>query len=684
MGYSILKDSLEMDRDKSTREIDSLREEIRKHDHLYYGMASPVISDFEYDQLLKRLEELESEFCDLVTPDSPTQRVGIEPNQGFSLVRHSTPMLSLTNCYTVDELRDFDKRLRGLYDREPEYMCELKIDGVALMLTYRNHRMEMAATRGDGDSGDDVTANVRTIKAIPLTVPNELPPDFEVRGEIYYPRDRFEAMNEQRIEQGIKAFMNPRNGAAGTLKLLDSREVAKRPLSFFAYSMVGDNLQVATIGEVFDLLERGRFPTEKNRKACRTLEEVEAYWLQWDQHRDDLGYDTDGVVCKLNDLDGQRSLGNTAKSPRWAIAFKYSPVNTETRLVDVTWQVGRTGSITPVADLDPVLLLGTWVKRATLHNWGEIERLGVKVGDKVEVKKGGEIIPKIVRVIKDERASGTKEIALPTNCPVCEFELSKEEDEAILRCPNWQCPAQVRGRIIHFASRGAMDIEGLGTKTVDLLVENDLISNVGDLYFLTPEKVEALPRQAELSAVNLIKGLEDSREKPFDRLLFGLGIRHVGSGAARLISTRYPNLDLLAKATVEDLEAIDEIGPTTAESIVKAFSDAGFSMSVEKLTEAGVTGGDLNTPQLEQIFAGKIFVLTGALENFSRDTASDAIRLRGGRVTSSVSKKTSYVLAGRDPGSKFVKAGKLGVAVIDEKAFERLLGEEMVGQSTLF
>lgn len=673
-----------MDRDKSTREIDSLREEIRKHDHLYYGMASPVISDFEYDQLLKRLEELESEFCDLVTPDSPTQRVGIEPNQGFSLVRHSTPMLSLTNCYTVDELRDFDKRLRGLYDREPEYMCELKIDGVALMLTYRNHRMEMAATRGDGDSGDDVTANVRTIKAIPLTVPNELPPDFEVRGEIYYPRDRFEAMNEQRIEQGIKAFMNPRNGAAGTLKLLDSREVAKRPLSFFAYSMVGDNLQVATIGEVFDLLERGRFPTEKNRKACRTLEEVEAYWLQWDQHRDDLGYDTDGVVCKLNDLDGQRSLGNTAKSPRWAIAFKYSPVNTETRLVDVTWQVGRTGSITPVADLDPVLLLGTWVKRATLHNWGEIERLGVKVGDKVEVKKGGEIIPKIVRVIKDERASGTKEIALPTNCPVCEFELSKEEDEAILRCPNWQCPAQVRGRIIHFASRGAMDIEGLGTKTVDLLVENDLISNVGDLYFLTPEKVEALPRQAELSAVNLIKGLEDSREKPFDRLLFGLGIRHVGSGAARLISTRYPNLDLLAKATVEDLEAIDEIGPTTAESIVKAFSDAGFSMSVEKLTEAGVTGGDLNTPQLEQIFAGKIFVLTGALENFSRDTASDAIRLRGGRVTSSVSKKTSYVLAGRDPGSKFVKAGKLGVAVIDEKAFERLLGEEMVGQSTLF
>ena len=673
-----------MDRDKSTREIDSLREEIRKHDHLYYGMASPVISDFEYDQLLKRLEELESEFCDLVTPDSPTQRVGIEPNQGFSLVRHSTPMLSLTNCYTVDELRDFDKRLRGLYDREPEYMCELKIDGVALMLTYRNHRMEMAATRGDGDSGDDVTANVRTIKAIPLTVPNELPPDFEVRGEIYYPRDRFEAMNEQRIEQGIKAFMNPRNGAAGTLKLLDSREVAKRPLSFFAYSMVGDSLQVATIGEVFDLLERGRFPTEKNRKACRTLEEVEAYWLQWDQHRDDLGYDTDGVVCKLNDLDGQRSLGNTAKSPRWAIAFKYSPVNTETRLVDVTWQVGRTGSITPVADLDPVLLLGTWVKRATLHNWGEIERLGVKVGDKVEVKKGGEIIPKIVRVIKDERASGTKEIALPTNCPVCEFELSKEEDEAILRCPNWQCPAQVRGRIIHFASRGAMDIEGLGTKTVDLLVENDLISNVGDLYFLTPEKVEALPRQAELSAVNLIKGLEDSREKPFDRLLFGLGIRHVGSGAARLISTRYPNLDLLAKATVEDLEAIDEIGPTTAESIVKAFSDAGFSMSVEKLTEAGVTGGDLNTPQLEQIFAGKIFVLTGALENFSRDTASDAIRLRGGRVTSSVSKKTSYVLAGRDPGSKFVKAGKLGVAVIDEKAFERLLGEEMVGQSTLF
>jgi len=474
------------------------------------------------------------------------------------------------------------------------------------------------------------------------------------------------------------------HGAAGTLKLLDSREVAKRPLSFFAYSMLGDNLPISTIGEVFDLLERGRFPTEKNRKHCRSLEEVQSYWLQWDQHRDDLGYDTDGIVCKLNDMDGQRILGNTAKSPRWAIAFKYSPVNAETRLNDVTWQVGRTGSITPVADLDPVLLLGTWVKRATLHNWGEIERLGIKIGHKVEVKKGGEIIPKIVRVVEDENTSDTVDIVLPTNCPECESELAKEEDEAILRCQNWHCPAQIRGRIIHFASRGAMDIEGLGTKTVDLLVENDLISDVGDLYFLTPEKVEALPRQAELSAVNLIKGLEDSRKKPFDRLLFGLGIRHVGSGAARLISARYPNLEQLAEVTVEDLEAIDEIGPTTAESIVRAFADEGFLVSAAKLTEAGVTGGDQNAPQLEQIFVGKTFVLTGALENFSRDQASNAIRLRGGRITSSVSKKTSYVLVGRDPGSKFVKAGKLGVEVIDEKVFEKLLGEGKVGQSTLF
>ena len=593
-------------------------------------------------------------------------------------------MLSLTNCYTVEELRAFDKRLRGLYDGEPEYMCELKIDGVALMLTYRNHRLVQAATRGDGESGDDVTANVRTIKAIPLTVPDELPPDFEVRGEIYYPREKFEAMNEQRIELGLNAFMNPRNGAAGTLKLLDPREVAKRPLSFFAYSIVGDSLPVKTLDDVFNLLEKGRFPTEQNRKQCRSLEEIEAFWLHWDQHRNDLAYDTDGIVCKLVDLDGQKSLGNTAKSPRWAIAFKYSPVNTETRLNEVTWQVGRTGSITPVADLDPVLLLGTWVKRATLHNWDEIERLGVKIGDKVEVKKGGEIIPKIVRVIEDDNNNETKKIELPTHCPECKTELTREEEEAIIRCPNWHCPAQIRGRIIHFASRGAMDIEGLGVKTVDLLVENSLISDVGDLYFLAPEKVEALPRQAELSAENLMKGLESSRKKSFDRLLFGLGIRHVGSGAARLISARYPNLGSLAEATTEDLEAIDEIGPTTAESIVKAFREEGFLKVIGKLTEAGVTGGERLVPQLEQIFTGKIFVLTGTLDNFTREQASEAIRLRGGKVTSSVSKNTTYVLAGREPGSKLDKAVKLGVEVIDEKGFNDLLREDLPGQSEFF
>ncbi len=673
-----------MDRDTKSQEINRLREEIRKHDHLYYVLASPEISDFEYDQLMKQLEALESELPELITPGSPTQRVGGEPIPGFSVVQHSTPMLSLSNCYTVEELRAFDKRLRGLYDGEPEYMCELKIDGVALMLSYRNHVLVQAATRGDGESGDDVTANVRTIKAVPLTVPDELPPDFEVRGEIYYPRSKFEAMNKARIDQGLKAFMNPRNGAAGTLKLLDSREVAKRPLNFFAYSLLGDSLSVETIGDMFDLLETGRFPTEQNRKRCRSLEEVEAYWLHWDQHRDDLAYDTDGVVCKLVDITGQIELGNTAKSPRWAIAFKYSPVNAETRLNRVTWQVGRTGSITPVADLDPVLLLGTWVKRATLHNWGEIERLGVQVGDKVEVKKGGEIIPKIVKVIADSEKTEKEKIEQPDCCPVCESKLIREEDEAIIRCPNWHCQAQIRGRIIHFASRNAMDIEGLGTKTVDLLVEHDLISDVGDLYFLTHKEVEALPRLAELSAENLIKSLKESHNKPFDRLLFGLGIRHVGSGAARVISARYPDLSRLSESTVEDLEAIDEIGPTTAESIVSAFCEEGFQKVVGKLKEAGVTGVAVEIPQLEQVFEGKTFVLTGTLNNYTRQEAAEAIRLRGGRVTSSVSKKTSYVLAGSDPGTKFEKAGKLGVDVIDERAFKVLLGEESDGQGSFF
>jgi len=662
-----------LNRTATEQEILRLREAIRHHDYLYYVLTEPEIIDFEYDRLMRRLQELEEVYPDLITPNSPTQRVGGEPLPGFEQVTHSTPMLSLANCYTVEELRAWDTRVRGLYNGTPEYICELKIDGVAVKLTYRNRRLVLAATRGDGVVGDDITANVRTIKAIPLTVPDFMPVNFEVRGEIYYPRDKFEAMNRKREEEGLKLFMNPRNAAAGTLKLLDSREVARRPLRYFAYNVEGENILFESHDFALNMTEKARFPTSPQRKICKSLDEVEGYWLNWDQAHHNLSFDTDGIVVKLNDLTGQVKLGATAKSPRWAIAFKYSAVNVITTLNDVTWQVGRTGTLTPVAELKPVLLLGTVVKRATLHNVDEIERLGVMIGDRIEVKKGGEIIPKVVQVVMEERTDDARSVAIPEHCPECGAKLEREEDEVFIRCPNWSCPAQVRGRIIHFTSRGAMNIDGLGYKTVDLLVSEGLVKDIGDLYSLKFEQIEALPRQAELSADNLLMGLIESKKKPFDRILFGLGIKHVGSGAARLITAKYGDFDKLSKVPVEELEQIEDIGPTTAESIVQFFKQDEIITVVEKLKTADVTGSTEDKDELPQNLAGKTFVLTGTLEGFTREEASEAIRARGGRITSSVSKKTSYVLAGRDPGSKLVKGMKLGVEVLNEDKFSMII-----------
>lgn len=662
-----------MNRDKAEREISRLRKEINRHDYLYYVLADPEITDREYDALMRRLQELEADSPELVTPDSPSQRVGGQPLGSFEQVTHPVPMLSLGNSYNIEELRDFDRRVRELYGREPEYVCELKIDGVAISLTYRNRSFVQGATRGDGHFGDDITANLRTIRSIPLSVSDLMVPDFSVRGEVYFPRAEFEEMNARRVKAGLNAFMNPRNGAAGTLKMLNPGEVAKRPLRFFAYSLSGGGLNLKLQSRALDLLHQSRFPTNPNWEQCRNIGEVEAYLERWDTSRADLPYDTDGVVIKLNDIAGQAALGSTAKNPRWAMAYKFSTERAITRLLKITWQVGRTGAVTPVAELEPVLLLGTTVKRATLHNVEEIERLNIRIGDSVEIEKGGEIIPKVIRYIEQERPDDTVEIDVPANCPECKTPLVKDEQEVAIRCPNRECQAQLRGRISHFASRGAMDIEGLGSKTVEAIVEAGLAKDVGDLYSLTASQVEKLEGMAELSAENLLKGIEASKERSFDRLLYGLGIRHVGSGVARTIAEHFCDPDVLAQTAKERLEEIPEVGPIIAESIRRFFSSEENRQLIDKLKRAGVTGRIESKSSIPQIFGGKTFVLTGTLTNFSRDEAAEIIRERGGKASSSVSRKTDYVVAGENPGSKYRKAKDLGVTILNEGEFAEMV-----------
>lgn len=671
-----------VDLDAMRIEAETLRSEIQRHDQLYYIAAEPEISDAEYDRLMKRLLEIEALYPELKTIDSPTVRVGGAPSGGFTSVTHRTPMMSLANCYSFEELREFDHRVTELYEANPEYFCELKIDGVAVSLTYRDRKLVVGATRGDGTTGDDVTANIKTIRSIPLTLPDWAPDDIDVRGEIYYPRDKFDEMNRQRVEQGLKTFMNPRNGAAGTLKLLDSKEVAKRPLRFFAYavgkgesSKVGkfESLKVERQQDVIEWLGQLGFSTNKEGKLCRSIEEVEDYWRYWEEHHHELPYDNDGIVVKLNDLSGQIKVGATAKSPRWAIAFKFVAEGSVTRLNEVTWQVGRTGALTPVAELEPVLLAGTIIRRATLHNQDELARLGAMIGDFVEIEKGGEIIPKVLQVVEERRPIDAKTIVIPTVCPVCGKPLERSEDEVALRCPNWWCPARVTGRISHFASRTAMDIEGLGGKTVDLLFQCGLIRDIGDLYYLTVKQIEALPRQGEGSTDNLLRGIAESKSRPLERLIFGLGIRHVGRGSARTLAQHYPSLDLLAAASELELQVIPDIGPVVAASITEFFKFEPNKQTIAKLKRAGVGMEGGGSAVVSQHLAGKTFVLTGTLQNYTREEAGELIRLRGGKVATSVSKKTDYVVAGAEAGSKLTKAEELGVKVIGENVFEEIL-----------
>lgn len=674
-----------MDKAKAQKEIKELQNKLRQYDYQYYVLAQPTVSDYEYDMLMKRLEELEAQFPEFRTPDSPTRRVSGEPTRVFPVVRHRKPMLSLSNTYNEEEIRDFDRRVRSLLrpGEVYEYVCELKIDGVAMSLIYRDGFLQRAVTRGDGEQGDEVTNNIKTIRSLPLRLEtaDETLKNIEIRGEVYYPRAEFDKLNKERIAAGEPPFANPRNSAAGTLKMQDSLIVAKRPLRIFCYYLdpTGEENPLQTHYESLQALKELRFPVNPYFRLCKNVDEVIAYWKEWGEKKESLPFEVDGVVVKINRFEQQRRLGSTAKSPRWAIAFKFATEQAETTLRDIRWQVGRTGIVTPVADLEPVLLLGTTVSRATLHNVDEIERLDVRIGDRVVIEKGGEIIPKIIRVLEEKRSRDSKPYSPPTRCPVCHTELVRPAGEVALVCENVACPAQVAGRIIHFAARRALDIEGLGEKAVELLLNNNLIKDYGDLYYLKEkaEKIANLERMGEKSAKNLLNGIEQSKSRPLARFIFGLGIRYVGEGAAKLLANHFHSIDKMREAGVEELAEVEGIGEKTAESIKDFFSRKENLAVLEKLRAAGMPFAEktAETPAVErdESFAGKSFVFTGTLSRFTREEAGELVEQRGGKVIKSVSKKTDYVVAGEEAGSKLTKARELGVTILSEEEFVKMI-----------
>ncbi|MBD3160774.1 MAG: NAD-dependent DNA ligase LigA [Candidatus Eisenbacteria bacterium] len=674
-----------MDRKNAARRIETLREQIAHHARLYYVEAEPEISDEAYDALYDELVALEARFPDLVAPDSPTQRVGGAPLEEFRTVRHRTPMLSLQNTYDDAELREFDARVRRFLgtEEEIEYTVELKIDGVAVSLRYRDGRFAQGITRGDGTQGDDVTENLRTIRVLPLRIDppkgKPAPSEIEVRGEVFFPRSRFRRLNEARSQAGEKPFANPRNAAAGSLKLLDPRLVAQRPLSLFCYALVEtEEIGLERHGEVLDWLGSAGFPINRGSWTARGVEQVIERIPEWSEKRWDLDYDIDGLVVKVDRMAAQRVLGSTAKAPRWGIAYKFATREGITRLLAVEYQVGRTGAVTPVAILAPVEILGTTVRRATLHNADEMRRLDLRLGDWVAVEKGGEVIPKVTRVLAERRIGEPERYAIPTTCPACGEPLTRDEEEAATRCLNEHCPAQRRRQILHFVARGAMEIEGMGAATVEQLVENGLLRDPADLYRLRVEDLVPLDRMGEKSAANLIASIRASRSRPLHRLLFALGIRHVGASVARNIAARMGTLEAIEKVDVEGLLGIPDVGETVARSVRRYFDRPATADLLDRLRASGVrtdepeeSGAAEGRGPLE----GRIFVLTGTLATMTRPQASARIESLGGRVSGSVSRRTDYLVAGDSPGSKLARARDLGVPVLDETGFLALLGE---------
>jgi DNA ligase (NAD+) len=660
------------------REIESLREEIRRHEELYYVHDNPEISDAEYDALVARLQALEAEHPEFVTPDSPTQRVGGRPAEGFAEYVHRRPMLSLDNSYNIEDLRAFDERVRRLADgRSFEYVAELKIDGLSISLHYVTSVLARGVTRGDGRVGEDVTQNARTIRTIPLRLKTNDHPEVEVRGEAYLSRSVFEKINGEREEENLPRFANPRNAAAGTIRQLDPKIVAARRLEMFAYDVItGERKPFGSHWEALAWLDRAGFRVNENKRLCPSIDDVIGFCNEMEQRRDELGYEIDGVVVKVNSTALQDEFGATTKAPRWAIAYKYPARQATTKVLSIVVQVGRTGALTPVANLEPVELAGTIVARATLHNEDEIRRLDVRVGDTVLIEKSGEIIPKVLKVVESKRTGEERRFRMPKKCPVCGGVISRPEGEVVSRCVAADCSAQLKARLLHFSSRRAMRIEGLGEQLVEQLVGKKMVADVGDLYRLKMEEVAALERMAEKSASNLMAQIEASKTRDLPQLIYGLGIRHVGERTAGILARRFRSLDRLSKASVEELDDIHEIGMTVAQSVRDWFDDAGNLYLCERLSAAGVRteleGGA--SAAHDENFAGKQFVLTGRLETLTRDEARSLIEARGGRVTSTVSKKTDYVVAGEEAGSKLDKAHALGLRVIDEAALKELLG----------
>lgn len=670
------------------REIERLRAELRHHEHQYYVLDSPLISDAEYDGMMRRLQELETAHPDSVTPDSPTQRVGGAPREGTRTERHSSPMLSLDNALNEEELRAFDRRVTellgtGAASPDFQYVAELKLDGLSLATRYREGQLDLAITRGDGQEGELVTENARTIRSLPLRANPGQPPlhgfdalaQFEVRGEVVMPRAAFEALNRQREADGLSLFANPRNAAAGTLRMLDARVTASRRLDYYAYFLlVNGQPAFDSHWRSLETLAALGFKVNPYRRRCASVEELLTTIREWEALREGLPYEIDGVVVKVDSRAQQEALGWTAKAPRWAIAFKYAASQAETLLERITVQVGRTGALTPVANLRPVVVSGVTVSRATLHNIDEIERLGVAEGDTVLIERSGDVIPKVVRVVREGEQRRLFE--MPTECPVCGGHVVREPGEVAYRCVNASCPAKLRETLLHFASRSVMDIDGLGDAIVDQLLARGLVRSPTDLYRLTVEQVEALDRMGRKSAENLIAAIVGSRQQPLPRVISSLGIRFVGERTAQFLATAFPSMELLMAASEDELQRAEEIGPKVARSIRDFFDDQRNRELVDRLREAGLQFA-WEPPQPVAVVegvAGKTFVLTGTLPSMTRDEAKARIEAAGGKVTGSVSKKTDFVLAGAEAGSKLEKAQALGVRVLDEAEFLELLG----------
>ena len=661
------------------KEIDTLVRKILDHDYRYYVLAQPTISDEEYDRLMHRLQELEQQYPAFVTSDSPTQRVGGQITKEFSTVQHAVPMLSLSNTYSEREVRDFDLRVKETLGNEAyQYVCELKFDGIAVSLLYENSIFVQGATRGDGTQGDDITQNLKTIRSIPLrlqSVPNGLR-TLEVRGEAFMKRADFLHMNEERQLAGEKVFVNPRNSAAGTLKLQDSKLVAQRPLNFLAYFLRTDDIPLKSQHQNLQFLHDLGFPTSEHTAVCQSIDEVIEYWKKWESRRDELPFDIDGVVVKVDSMKQQERLGAVAKSPRWAVAFKFASRQAETVLKTIRLQVGRLGTITPVAELDPVFLGGSTVSRATLHNEEYIRELDIRIGDAVVVEKGGDVIPKVSGVITKKRQAGTKAFRFPNQCPECHSKIFRSEGEANYYCENSECPAQVKGRIEHFASRGAMDIKGLGEAVVDQFVDLGLLKNCADLYDLhtCQETIVSLDGWGKKRVQNLINALDESKTRPFSRVVYALGIRHIGASIAQLLVDNFKTIEQLTTTTETKLQSIQGIGPQIAESVVRFFADEHNRRIIHRLKTAGMQMREKErNNRISQQFSNKSFVLTGTLATMTREEAKQRIESLGGKVVSSVSRNTDFVVVGAQAGSKLEKAKTLGILLLDEKKFLTML-----------